>query len=158
MDDSRELMMEFIRATHRYGKLNANLHFRFAGELTKVEFFCLGAIRSRCGRGPEGPGVSVWELAEKMRVRPPAISRMLRTLERRGLIQRSVVREDRRSICVDLTESGRQIWEHATEELDEFARQVTAQMGAEELRTLTALIGRMSDVVEAIQAKESDPC
>lgn len=52
------------------------------------------------------PGVTQKELAEKLEIQPASASELLMKLERRGLIRREKNQDDRRSICVHLTDAG----------------------------------------------------
>ena len=153
---NREVQEAFLKAMHRFGKLNFNLCF--GEELTKGEFFCLAMVRDHTRRCPDSRGMYVWDLAGHMRVRPPAVSRMLRGLEHRGLIERSVDREDRRNVYVSLTERGEQTWDGVADGLQYFTNRVIGRMGTEDMETLIGLLDRLSIIIEDEQAKESSEC
>ena len=108
---NQEVREHLFKALHRFGKIKSHISSG-VGELTKGEFFCMGVIADRNRRRPERSGVQVWDLAGHMQVRPPAVSRMLRGLEERGLIDlqrdtgRVRITVHRRREKVDLEESG----------------------------------------------------
>lgn len=62
-----------------------------------------------------GP-ITVTALAEKERVRPATISRMIASLEEDGLIRRRDDRFDKRSVLVSTTSKGRQMYQRASQE------------------------------------------
>lgn len=145
-------MRPFLRVMHRFGRLGVN---PVAGEFTKGEFFCLGAIQGEMEEHPELGGVYVWKLARHMQVHPPAASRLLRELEERGFIERSIDPADRRNIKVRLTAEGQAAWARAEAGADEFIRRVLARMGRENMDRLVSLCDQLCDIIEEEQeAKE----
>ena len=58
-------------------------------------------------------GISVSNIAAALEVTPPAVSRMLKSLEERGLIERRVNAFNRRSTMVRLTENGERLLDTA---------------------------------------------
>ncbi|SBW08294.1 putative Transcriptional regulator, MarR family [uncultured Eubacteriales bacterium] len=141
----------FFRVMDRFGKLAASSVP--TGEMTKGEFFCMGAI---CGAGREEPekgGIYVWELARRTRTLPPAVSRILRDLERRGYIERSVDREDRRNVKVRPTAEGLAIWERAEENAKVFLQRVLGEMGEADMEQLVTLCSWLCDIIEKEQSK-----
>lgn len=141
-------MRPFLRVMNRFGKLHVN---PLPGEFTKGEFFCLGAIQNEMEEHPAQGGVYVWKLAEHMRVHPPAASRLLRELEERGLIERSIDTADRRNIKVRLTPAGEETWARAEQGIDAFSRRVISRMGEENMEQLIGLCERLCDVIEEEQ-------
>ncbi len=150
---SEHNMGPFLRVMNRFGRVTANSIS--PGELTKGEFFCLGAICNSGKENPEKGGIYVWELAQRTHVHPPAVSRTLRELESKGLIERTVDREDRRNIKVQPTQRGIAAWAKAEEGTQDFVRQVLARMGEEKMEQLVGLCDHLCDIIEEEQAKQS---
>ncbi len=153
--ENKEIQEELIRALHRFGRLNTGQVMEMEG-LTQGEFFSLGMLRKHMEDHPEG--MYVWELARYMRVSPPGASRMLRGMERKGFIERSVDRSDRRNTYIIVTVQGHAAWERTAKRVEQFMDRVSGRMGGEDLRTLVDLWNRLSDIIEDEQAKESMPC
>lgn len=144
----------FLSAVHRFGKLKMHLVFH-SSDLSKGEFFCLGMIEAQRKHSPESPCFGVSELAERMHVHSSALSRMLRGMEERGLIQRSICPEDRRNTQVQITEEGDRVWQQAAERMDVFADRIVQRMGASDMMQLVELLDRVSSIIEEEQeAKE----
>lgn len=137
----------FMRVMHRLGRVST-AHIS-SDELNRGEFFCMGAICNTAKEHPEGGGIYVWELAQRMHVLPPAASRTLRELEEKGYIQRSVDREDRRNVRVAPTEAGLAIWTRAEQQAHIFGQRVLNRMGEENMAQLVSLCGRLCDIIEA---------
>lgn len=153
--NNKELQEDLIRALHRFGRLGTGQVIELEG-LTQGEFFSLGMLREHLKDRPEG--MYVWELAQHMRVSPPGASRLLRGMERKGYIERSVDREDRRNTYIRITALGGAAWDRTAGRVERFLDRVTGRMGAEDLRTLITLWNRLSDIIEEEQAKETIPC
>ena len=91
----------------------------------------------------EKDGLRGGELAERLGVEPPTVTKMLRRLERCGLVIRRQDPEDARSFRVYLTDEGRSLegpvnrcWERAEEK-------VLAGMSAGERRTFYRLLTKV---------------
>jgi MarR family transcriptional regulator, organic hydroperoxide resistance regulator len=88
-------------------------------------------------------GLRGGDLADRLGVEPPTITKMLRRLESCGLVERRADPEDARSLRVYLTEQGRALeepvmrcWEHAEQT-------VLAGMNATDRRTFQRLLVRV---------------
>ena len=152
--ERREETDNFARIMHRFHRVMSGMPTPQG--LNRGEFFCLGAI---CDFGQEEhrrEGIYVWELAKRTHVHPPAVSRTLRDLEGRGLIERSVDRDDRRNIRVKATAEGMALWTEADREMDNTVRRVQERMGTEDIETLVCLATRLCDIVEDEQKKSRD--
>ena len=103
--------------------------------VTQGEFCVLKAIKlSNDGRSLGNVRIS--ELAEKLELAPPSVSRTLNVLENRNLIEKIVDNEDRRNINIKLTDEGNVLLERIEDVLEDFAEAVTSQMEEEELEKL----------------------
>lgn len=155
----QQLQEEFIRALDRFRK------FQFCdlmSHLTKGEFFTLFMIHAHSAAHPKRKGMYVSELAGTLRVTSPAVSRMLRTLEQRGLIERTVDRDDRRTTYIVLTPVGETARRNAAHRMHDFTERVVEQMGERDMETFLALFHRLSDVMsdefENLASKGDQTC
>lgn len=149
-----ELQEAFIRTIHRF-RQDRNWHW--AGGLTQAEFYALYQIHEHMQSHPGARGVYVSALAGRVRVSPPAVSRMLRGLERRGLVDRAVDRADRRNTYVMLTPAGEAARRDTIRQLNDYICQVLERMGREDMETLIRLWNRLADVMTEERAKENTP-
>jgi DNA-binding MarR family transcriptional regulator len=87
---------EIDRVLHPYGLC--------ASDFEVLEVLVSGA--------PDGPGVPcrVQDIAERVHLSQSALSRLLGRLEREGLLERTVCREDRRGVWVSPTPRGRELY------------------------------------------------
>ena len=72
-----------------------------------------------------------------------AVSRSLRTLEEKGCILRSVNRDDRRNIYVEVTDTGRELLKEVEEILSDFADAVFGQLGEGTIEQLNQYLCRL---------------
>lgn len=97
------------------GKLNQSLGFLLRiAQVQVFEFFFedLGKIGLRPGEFSvlwvihSNPGVRQGVVAQRMRIKRAHMTKMIRSFEDRGLVQRSIPPEDRRSVELRLTKAG----------------------------------------------------
>ena len=123
-------------------------------------FFTLAAIGCRLGektepaqegqgkRGPETPGITVTQLAQRLSISNPAASKMLRGLEEKGYIERLPDPEDRRITYIALSPEGRQVLDQARRQADRKASRLVAQMGEKEMEELLRLTRKLASLME----------
>jgi DNA-binding MarR family transcriptional regulator len=121
-------------------------------------------LRSRAGKQPlEGLSVPQYHLLEALRdadeltvgvlaeaagVAPPTATRMLDCVARDGYVDRRHSEEDRRSVLVSLTPSGRVAVQAAHEQITAFRRRVFESLEPAEREQAAALLNRLSEVLE----------
>ena len=97
-------------------------------------------------------GITVSALAEEMHMPMSAVSRMMRSMEERNLIERRIQPQDRRSIIVTVTEEGRKSCEELHARLHRFFMEMLSSFDPDEfdavLGTLNAIMNRMETVLE----------
>ena len=71
-------------------------------ELSDTQLAALAALEKHTGMTPG-------ELAEREKVQPPSITRVIAALEERGLIQRMQHPSDRRQVVLTVTDQGRDV-------------------------------------------------
>ena len=117
------------------------------GGLPMGEFLMLQLIGRQLERKPDAPGVYVSQLTQCSYVSPPAVSRTLRRLEGKGLVQRRTDPKDRRTTYVVLTEEGQALLTACRQELRLLALRVVERMGGDDLQVLTKQLDRLTEAV-----------
>ncbi len=81
--------------------------------ITPAEFNCLLQFFNN-------DGLNVKELANRLHITPGGVTRIVTSLEKKGILKREIAPHDRRGILVSLTEEGKKVVyeiKHASEEL-----------------------------------------
>ena len=95
-------------------------------------------------------GLKGGELAARLRVEPPTVTRMLQRLESCGLVQRRRDPDDARGVRVYLTERGRALEGPVTERWSEVEKKAFEGMGEEEKVLLRGLLAQVRENLGAV--------
>lgn len=91
----------------------------------------------------ESDGLRGGELAERLGVEPPTVTKMLRRLERCGLVERCQDPQDARSFRAYLTDEGRSLEESLTRIWERVEERTFAGMSREERRSFHRLLEKV---------------
>lgn len=92
----------------------------------------------------------VCDLADRVGVSQPTVARMLGTLEKGGLVKRSVRTDDRREHDVAMTDRGEQLLERKHSFVSGHRRRLWESLSLDERKDLRRLTRRLSEIVEAL--------
>jgi DNA-binding MarR family transcriptional regulator len=87
-------------------------------------------------------------LAEKIEVKPSAVTVMVDRLEKRGLVRRAQDPADRRAVLVELTAEGAETLRKADELRSELLVRLMERLEPAEVRLLADLLGRLAGTEE----------
>lgn len=155
----KDYQVEWLKEIHRMKRLNP---WDFETKYSKGEVRMLGLLfftaTKKCGEedfhpmrrfeGCDLPGIRVSELARESDLPMPAVSRILASLEKKGVIERHADPEDRRSTFVYISEKGKQESDRINRVLNQFFGRVTERFGEEETRMYTELTHRLTTILE----------
>lgn len=94
------------------------------------------------------------ELAKELEITPATIAVSLKALERDGLIQKTVKREDNRVNFIELTDMGKQMVEESMEFFYFVDREMYRDFTSEELQTLCNYMDRIYHNLRRINEEE----
>lgn len=137
-------MAKLLQVFHRVQRISVV----FAMELAPGECFVLQIIKRHRQEHPDEPGIYVSQIAGIWKKASSQVSRLLRGLEEKNLIGRSVDAKDRRNTYVFLTEHGTQVCDAMRERLDSYFHRVLEHMGKDNIDELVRLCNEMADVME----------
>ncbi|MDD5952049.1 MAG: MarR family transcriptional regulator [Oscillospiraceae bacterium] len=120
--------------------------------LSAAEFYTLFAILRLREEG--APSVRMSAVVEELRLSSQAVSKMLRTLERKGYCQRIADPRDRRTTLIFVTENGEVLAKEAKDRIFHFARQVTERMGRENMESFVTLACQCADAMQDISREQ----
>ena len=84
----------------------------------------------------------------------PAVSQMLNSLEGKGLVARSMAKNDRRAVFVCLTEKGKALLEQNRKEIFSILDEAEHRLGTENLNQLIELSARLFDILLEIEKEK----
>ena len=108
--------------------------------LTEQQWRVLRALDDREER------ISVGELADATFLLGPSLSRMLVSLDERGLIARSAGATDGRRADISITTDGRRLVGEVAPESEAAYRDIEGQISTDDLGTLYDLLGRVAQI------------
>ena len=122
-------------------------------------FFMMHKI-AVCGRlqrenGGED-GVRISEISRRTQMSMPAVSQMLNSLEGKGLVLRSMTKNDRRAVFVCLTPKGKELLEQARRELFSTMDEVERRMGEENVNRLIDLSANLFEIMEDLKKQKDN--
>lgn len=120
---ARTMRVDFLRAAAAHGF-----------DLTPEQWFVLNKLRHQ-------PGQSQVELSNHIFADRPNMTRILGTLERRGLVRRSPDPEDGRRLQVFLTSRGRSLHDGFNEVVQNERESLFEGLGDRDLATLKRIVG-----------------
>ena len=141
----QEICKQFGRVMQRIGKVSSELAF---GNLTQNEFFALNIIRGFEEEHQDVKGIYVSTLGMLMKSSMPAVSRLLRTMEGKGLLERVTDPQDRRNTYVFITEQGEETRTKGMKQMGNLFLQVLRQMGSENMVSMLKLMQEYADIME----------
>lgn len=104
--------------------------------VTQPEYLILTSLHVHHQAAPESQGVYVSALGEELSVSVSMISKLLRVLEEKGWILRTVDKNSRRNTFVTLTELGESVYQTASKEMKDFHQGVVDSLGQERFMQL----------------------
>ena len=138
----REMPASFIRCFSVLMKLNRPRRY---GGFTKGEMCILNYLADQTD--PVLPGA----LAAMMEVSTARIAALLRQLEEKDWIRRSVDAADRRCVLVSITDAGRSVVLARKCELGEYFAQILDRLGEEDAREGLRILGRIMSIAEELE-------
>lgn len=144
--EEKTIARRMAEAQHNYLKEHKNLSF---SELPKSEFYMLEGIASV-------DGIYVSEIAKKLKISPPAVSKMLRGLEEKKYIERTTDTKDRRNTTVRITPEGNRVRKGVHAKLDTLMNNAIERLGEENAETLVQLMVQFTELIheESLKLKK----
>ena len=90
------------------------------------------------------PGVRQGAVAEKLRIKPAHMTKLVRAFEGEGLIERTIPEGDRRGIELNLTKAGHAFVEDHADDFFTYARSETDRLTPDEAAQLIALLQKFT--------------
>ena len=114
--------------------------------LRKSEFVMLEIIERENGNREQG--VLASDIAKRLRITAPAVSKMLRSMEEKGYVERRVDEKDRRNTRVSITPDGKEAEQQVRRQMQEFITGVIERLGEERTKELIHLMNRYTEIMQ----------
>lgn len=148
-----ERVQKLMRIGYQYQHLNYQTLFP---EVSHGEWILLVAIKKQAENEEmplHSPGTG--KLAKMLSCSPPMISKMFRSLEKKGYILRKIDENDRRNTNVFLTEQGEELLETGKARMDGLFERVVEKFGEQQMDELLHSMEEFYQVMkEELEEKE----
>ncbi len=124
--------------------------------ISYMEFLTLEILARFIEEYPDKTGMGVSELAEKIHISMPQMSRLLKNMEEKQYILRIVNATDRRNTYVSITDIGGLKRKCVKGEMDDYINTVIARMGADKIDLLIELVNESVDIMKDEQNKRKE--
>lgn len=145
MDQYDELRQNLMFAAQKMKRIGMGPAL---GNLLHSEYMLLQKIFISSKNTNSHESVRVSDLAEGVHLAPSAVSRLLSSMEEKGLISREVSRNDRRYTHVFITEEGERQRKNASDNMKTIINRVIERMGKEEIEKLISLWETTSGIIQ----------
>lgn len=135
MLDTGIRLFETARQFRQLGRVEC-LHLMPQNEMAVLKLVADSALK-------DPRGLSVSEMAQRLNVSVPLVSRTLKRLREKGYIQSAADRLDRRSTRIVATLQGTRALEETMQRLQSFIRRVAGRMEEQELQQLQGLLEKL---------------
>lgn len=143
--DEERLHRELVNVIRRMRKVRLNA---MSQNIIYTEYQALDQINRYGKEHPDSQGIYVSKLARDLRIAPPSASRLLKTMEGKGLIIRTVDKGSRRNTFVSLTSEGSRTLAQATKNMEEVKLRLIRRMGHEDITKLIELWNKLAEIME----------
>lgn len=165
-DEQSDELEALLRSMHDLHHVQMRSAWKLRPEKSQVALEVIGRggapvhngqlpVDAGCGLQPcttqaarQADGIAVSDLAHALHSSMPATSRLLGTLEKRGLITRRQDPTDRRKTRVTLTDAGERERARGRDLLQEFASLIADDFGAERLGAFAAEAGQLAGAMQ----------
>ncbi|WP_223820772.1 MarR family winged helix-turn-helix transcriptional regulator [Bacillus sp. S3] len=107
------------------------------------EFKVLATIQQ--GANEKDSGMKVSEISQLLHVTPPTVTQIINTLEKDGLVERTIDPEDRRAVNIKLSPAGMVVTANARKRFTETFLGLIDYLGEKESEQLAELLSKVQD-------------
>lgn len=139
---------KYLGLFHKFTQLAGKIDFL---DVSRKEFMVLELIHRL---GEDDKVITIRDIADRMQVSSPAVSRMIGALAKDKLVEKQVLAADRRNTYIVLTKKGLEVVEHCERRLCRISDEVLEAIGSDEVWELAKGCEQLLDAFEsAIQAE-----
>ena len=151
--NNEDLLHKLTEAIVRFNR--AELHQRLIDGIKPSEMMLMCQIRNTVS--PESEGLKVCEISQALRVTPPTVTQLIKGLEERGFITRTMDPRDRRAVRIRLTAEGEQLITKNSKEIEHSFEGLIQHLGIEQSHQLAELMTKAYEYYEQ-KGQPYEPC
>ena len=121
---------------------------------TELSCSDLSIIRNIYDAESEKRKINVTELSQELKMSKSAVSQTAFKLERKGIIKRNINLFDKKICYFSLTDKAKRMYESKINEYSKMVNKVNEEMGEEDVRKLSSLLIKLSDIVERLERND----
>ena len=148
-DELLEAINKLKKTKHIYPEMGNISHGEF------VLMFMISHIVEEKSVSSDELGVKISELSGHLHMSNPAASKMLSSLEDKGLIERKMGKNDRRVVYAALTPPGNELMQQYKKRFLEMSDLIVDRLGEEETKSLIIIINHLCEILEQIKSESS---
>ena len=147
---SEDLKKELLHALFVFRNLNHNKFKQWKSKINMPAFAFLKQLEMREEKGETG-GAWLSGMKDYLCVSKAAVSQMLNSLEKHGLVTREMDPKNRRVVIVKLTEAGREKIEEYERIFNDFIGVLVDRFGEKDTKEIIRLIYKFAEITEEDQ-------
>ncbi|MBR4807028.1 MAG: MarR family transcriptional regulator [Lachnospiraceae bacterium] len=132
-------------------KMKSIKYWELIEDMSGAELILLNTLA-----GTENGLMQVGELTETVSMHPTSVSRLMNSLEKKGYIERSLHKENRRITDVSLTKAGREKCAENYAIMNNYWETVLSEMGKENLKDLLRVSDELVSRMEAVYQEKKN--
>ncbi len=121
------------------------------GRPMRYSSFARGSMRILNYLHSQPEPVCAGELSDILDASSARVAAVLRSLEGKGYIARSIDSRDRRKVLVHITEAGEKLIQIRNRELDQYFAQIVDELGEEDAREGLRILDRIIEIAERLE-------
>lgn len=143
----KEKMDEFVHVVNQYRMLFSR---QSPFELSKNEFIILHAVSQLQGKRENGQvcGTTMTAITDLLRCSKPAVSKSVRLVEEKGLIERRTDEKDRRNVYIVLSPEGEAVFIRLRDQMLQMLQRIGDKMGEDDMEEMTRLLAKFYAILE----------
>lgn len=131
-------------------------HPRYLDKLTVNDMAVLWMMRTHLAKHPENKTVGIAQIGSHLKISKPAITQCINRLENKGVVERVILKSDRRAIHLMFTARGKEQFEREKQLVDNIMKEIVVRMGEEDTEKFIVLLDKFKTISQQIGTEYSE--
>ncbi|MDF9867448.1 DNA-binding MarR family transcriptional regulator [Bacilli bacterium PM5-3] len=149
---NKTLRTELMKSMFGFKSLMVNSHHRPKAHMNDMIILDIIAFNAK------NPDKNAYfsDIQEFMQISKPGVSQLLRSIEKRGLIERKIDERDKRKFVMSITDEGKKLMCSKRKHLDTLMDEIIERLGEEDTKELIRLFNRLGDVSKELKNEDKE--